>query len=224
MAQPKRRSKVAPVARIAGRRGRPSADRVQAIDAAILSAAFEQFLDLGFDGASMDAIAVRAPVSKSTLYARYESKEALFRAVMDEEQERLSRRAGADDHLIPDMIEPRLRHHAHRLIEVFSWPEFEALNRLKDSAIRIAPELGHAWDKIATGQYLKLLADSIAEAADSGDIARKDCEFLSSLFLHAIAGWYRQEAVERQASAAEIAAFVDGVVDVILLAIRARAS
>jgi TetR/AcrR family transcriptional repressor of mexJK operon len=62
--------------------------------AAILAAARETFLNLGYEGASMEAIAARADVSIMTLYRHAESKDDLFAAVIanacdpDDEEER----------------------------------------------------------------------------------------------------------------------------------------
>jgi TetR/AcrR family transcriptional regulator, mexJK operon transcriptional repressor len=50
----------------------------------VLAAARQLFLERGFDGASTDAIAARARVSKETLYRYHRSKEALLVAVMRE--------------------------------------------------------------------------------------------------------------------------------------------
>ncbi len=49
----------------------------------ILDAAVSEFQELGFAGSSMDRIACRANVSKRTVYNHFESKEALFRAILD---------------------------------------------------------------------------------------------------------------------------------------------
>lgn len=49
----------------------------------ILFTAKEVFLEAGFEGASMDAIAARALTTKRTLYAHFENKECLFLAVVD---------------------------------------------------------------------------------------------------------------------------------------------
>ncbi|MEU5041833.1 TetR/AcrR family transcriptional regulator [Streptomyces griseorubiginosus] len=49
----------------------------------ILDAAVELFLEDGFDRTSMDAVAERAGVSKTTVYAHYGDKVGLFRAVVD---------------------------------------------------------------------------------------------------------------------------------------------
>ncbi len=57
----------------------------------IVDAAVEEFQELGFAGASMDRIACRACVSKRTVYNHFESKEALFRAIVDQMAETASR-------------------------------------------------------------------------------------------------------------------------------------
>ncbi|WP_133162264.1 TetR/AcrR family transcriptional regulator [Hyphococcus luteus] len=51
---------------------------------AIVAAARKMFLTLGFDGASMDQIALTAGVSKRTVYNRFRSKEELFGAAITE--------------------------------------------------------------------------------------------------------------------------------------------
>jgi len=50
--------------------------------AAILDAAKQMFTQLGFDGASMDAIAALAGVSKLTVYSHFGDKDALFSAAV----------------------------------------------------------------------------------------------------------------------------------------------
>jgi TetR/AcrR family transcriptional regulator of autoinduction and epiphytic fitness len=52
--------------------------------AAIIAAAIEEFLAAGFDATSMDRIAARAGVSKRTVYNHFESKEALFAAILQQ--------------------------------------------------------------------------------------------------------------------------------------------
>ncbi len=51
--------------------------------AQILEGAVETFQELGFAGTSMDRVAARAKVSKRTVYNHFESKEVLFRAILD---------------------------------------------------------------------------------------------------------------------------------------------
>ena len=51
----------------------------------ILDGARKVFMDLGFDGASMDEIARAAGVSKGTLYVYFADKNRLFEAIVEEE-------------------------------------------------------------------------------------------------------------------------------------------
>jgi TetR/AcrR family transcriptional regulator, mexJK operon transcriptional repressor len=60
------------------RRGRPPG----ADDAQVLAVAREAFLAHGFRGATMDAVAAGAHISKQSLYRAYPSKDALFAAVV----------------------------------------------------------------------------------------------------------------------------------------------
>ncbi len=53
-------------------------------EAAIIAAARATFLTHGYDGASMDQIALAASVSKRTVYNRFRSKEELFAAAIEE--------------------------------------------------------------------------------------------------------------------------------------------
>lgn len=64
--------------REAGPRG-PGRPRDAQKDEAILRAAQRLFLERGFEGASVDAIAEAAGVAKATVYARFTDKEALLK-------------------------------------------------------------------------------------------------------------------------------------------------
>jgi AcrR family transcriptional regulator len=55
----------------------------------VLDAAYELFLENGFEHTSMDAIAAAAGVSKPVVYACFNSKDELFTAMLDREEERI---------------------------------------------------------------------------------------------------------------------------------------
>ncbi|MGJ5179214.1 TetR/AcrR family transcriptional regulator [Bradyrhizobium oligotrophicum] len=78
-----KRSEVARTVALRGRVGRPPKALAGNIEERILDAAREVFLERGFDGASIDEIAERAPASKPTIYARYSGKPALFAAIVE---------------------------------------------------------------------------------------------------------------------------------------------
>lgn len=64
------------------KRGRPPKDLAGDVQARILDAAQQLFLEKGYRSASIDDISEMAPASKPTIYAHFPGKEALFEAVV----------------------------------------------------------------------------------------------------------------------------------------------
>jgi AcrR family transcriptional regulator len=62
----------------------PRQRRKEARPAELTAAALELFVEKGFAGTRLDDVAARAGVSKGTLYLYFNSKEALFKAVIQE--------------------------------------------------------------------------------------------------------------------------------------------
>ncbi|MGV0780038.1 TetR/AcrR family transcriptional regulator [Mycolicibacterium peregrinum] len=60
------------------RRGRPTQAEAKALDLTVRNAAVATFIQSGYDGATMEAIAKAAGITKRSLYARYADKHALF--------------------------------------------------------------------------------------------------------------------------------------------------
>lgn len=60
------------------RTGRPTSEESRQLDQLVIREALQLFLERGYDGASMEAVAQRAGISKRTLYARYGDKSELF--------------------------------------------------------------------------------------------------------------------------------------------------
>src|SRR3977135_3114103 len=65
-----------------GTGGRPTREGCVGRDARLLDVATKLFMERGFDGTSIDAVAEAAGVSKPTVYARYHDKRDLFAAVL----------------------------------------------------------------------------------------------------------------------------------------------
>jgi AcrR family transcriptional regulator len=78
----KKSPKKTPAKRARVRFGRPPKDLAGEVDARILDAAREVFLERGFEGASIDEVAAAARSGKPTIYARFRDKRALFTAVV----------------------------------------------------------------------------------------------------------------------------------------------
>jgi AcrR family transcriptional regulator len=67
---------------MATRRGRPTHAEAKKLDLAVREAAVATFVELGYAGASMEAIARAAGITKRSLYARYPDKRAVFADVI----------------------------------------------------------------------------------------------------------------------------------------------
>jgi TetR/AcrR family transcriptional regulator, mexJK operon transcriptional repressor len=201
------------------RRGRPTAERAAAIDATIVAAALELFLECGYEAATMEAIAERARVSKGTLYARYPSKEPLFRAVLHERRDRWSDLNSAITDPPPTQFVARLRARARTLQRMFEWPEYVQITRLINSVTPAFPDVAAYWREIGTQHFLELLADDMKHACEDSSSAALDWTFLANLFLHTFSGWYRQESAARRLDEAEVSAFVDQLIQTILTTI-----
>jgi TetR/AcrR family transcriptional regulator, mexJK operon transcriptional repressor len=65
-----------------GAGGRPTREEAEARDVRLLDVATQLFMERGFDGTSIDAVAEAAGISKPTVYARYHDKRDLFAAVL----------------------------------------------------------------------------------------------------------------------------------------------
>jgi AcrR family transcriptional regulator len=83
----------------------------------ILDAAFLEFSEKGYAGASMEAIARRARASKETLYAWFENKERLFTTLFETRLEGMESRvvAVAEADPSPLNVLPAIAEHAIRL-------------------------------------------------------------------------------------------------------------
>jgi AcrR family transcriptional regulator len=64
------------------KRGRP---RNEAVDAAILRATLEVVGEIGFDGMSIEGVALRAGVAKTTIYRRFASKAELLASALKQQ-------------------------------------------------------------------------------------------------------------------------------------------
>ncbi len=107
------------------RAGRPKSEEKAA---AILNAASALFLEKGFRGASMDAVAKQAGVSKQTVYSHFANKEALFQACIAAKVARY----GFDETRLPSSDDPRtaLLTQTHSIVDLLLDPEVVAMHRV----------------------------------------------------------------------------------------------
>jgi TetR/AcrR family transcriptional regulator, mexJK operon transcriptional repressor len=154
----------------------------------ILRAARDAFLEQGYERTSMDTVARKADVSKTTLYAHFPGKEKLFLAVF--EAERLG--MGLPDACsIPKSavdIRASLRANARALLDKMTSQGLMGLFRMTLAESGRSPELGRAiWEDgpaRGTGRMTGLMAHFMA----AGQLRSADPHLAASRFLSLVYG------------------------------------
>ncbi|MBX2856850.1 MAG: TetR/AcrR family transcriptional regulator [Rhodobacteraceae bacterium] len=146
----------------------------------IIHAAVAEFRESGFAGASMDRIAARACVSKRTVYNHFESKETLFRAILDELVDRVD---GAMD-LTYDPAQPpcpQFLSLAQAEGRLLTSPEFMTLATMVVSETIRDPALAAEFNKKT--EHLDTFRSFIAAAAEAGHLRVEDAPTAATQFL-----------------------------------------
>jgi len=141
--------------------GRPPASAGSAKQDAIVEAAAEVFLEQGFGSASMDEIARRAGVSKATVYSHFDSKPALFGAIV---QQRCQRTMSAMLTEMSDQpVAETLTAVARQFLDVLMMPGSLPLYRVVLAEAPRFPELGRIFYEAGPDRCAVSLAQYLVE-------------------------------------------------------------
>ena len=138
---------------------------------AIVRAATEVFLRHGYRGATTDAVAARAAVSKQTVYKHFADKERLFAEVILETTLEVSEAlASAVAGTLDDArdVRPALRGLADSFLQSLLQPEVLRLRRLVIAEADRFPEVASAWFERGFDRALVILGDAMRRLADRG--------------------------------------------------------
>jgi TetR/AcrR family transcriptional repressor of mexJK operon len=194
--------------------GRPTAARVEAISRAILIEARDEFFRSGFEGARMDTIAEAAGVSKSTLYERYPTKQALLSAVIAVHVATWAQDWEEKGGPVPTDLRQRLKHRARSLMEYYCSGRLEILERLftsspsMDELRRLRHEVGH--QRIA-----QVIAQEIISGTRDEAIQPQTATRIAEMLMGTLYGWWRAQLEIRRVSREEALAYADHAVDVL---------
>jgi AcrR family transcriptional regulator len=147
----------------------------------ILDGARKVFMDLGFDGASMNEIARSAGVSKGTLYVYFADKNRLFEAIVAEE-------ALAHGQVVFNFDPARdaattLREFGKAYNELLCRPGGGSAIRTVMSIAERMPDVGRRYYEQVLEKTINRLADYLRAHVAPGDLAIDDCEFAASQFM-----------------------------------------
>ncbi len=140
----------------------------------IVAAALAVFAEKGFAGARMEEIAVRAEVSKGTIYLYFPTKEELFRAVVQAAVvpniAAIQATALATDRPFAELVRSLLP----RFAELITAIPLGAVLKMVIGESRNFPELARVWHDDVVQRGVGLLSAIIAQAQARGEVRPGD--------------------------------------------------
>lgn len=184
----------------------------------ILAAALKVFSETGYSGANMDAVAIEAGLSKPTLYQYFQSKEALFSAMM----------LGERDQML-DIFEHPSEHGMVADLLEFSWdyadtvlrPDLLSLARLIIGEVQRFPEIGRAYQEVGPDRLLCGIMDYLDGQRRAGRLIFDDAELAAQDLWGLILSAPRTQALympDRLPTRTEIARYLNNGLRVFLKA------
>jgi len=173
--------------------GRPTREEAVRRDARLLDVATTLFMERGFDGTSIDAVAEAAGVSKPTVYARYRDKRDLFAAVLRGRiRDWLAPISAAAEaqatEAKPKSIETTLHELSRHVLAHALMPECATLQRILAAQAVQFPELAKLAHEEGWLRAVRGVAILLRQFAARGQIKVDDPELAAELFLDLLLG------------------------------------
>jgi AcrR family transcriptional regulator len=157
--------------------------RKQARPAELTAAALELFVERGYAATRLEDVARRAGVSKGTLYLYFDSKEALFKAVVREGlvaalergERMLAEHRGSAAVLLRDLMQGWW--------EVIGNTPFGGLPKLMASECRNFPELGKFYHEEVISRGYRLIQQVVERGIRKGEFRRLDPDYVTRLVI-----------------------------------------
>lgn len=164
------------------RRGRPTQVEATQLKERIREGAVSAFLEYGYDGATMEAIAQTAGITKRTLYARYPDKRAVFLDVIPWALSRavdrdLSRRTNDDD------LEAALTEIGRGAVKRALDPDTRRLHRVVMNETGRFPEFAISAETLGWSRRQRQVMDLLSRHQQAGTIDVDDIELAAEHFL-----------------------------------------
>lgn len=175
--------------------GRPTAGAAALLETTILFAATVAFLADGYAGTTIEAVARSCGVAKRTIYARWDGKPALFRAVLERLMAKWLSTAGDWPTDATCSLEAALDDAASRILSVALSPEAVALHRLLIAESARFPELPRMMQQAGAGEGIARVAALLDRAVAGGTLPRQDTNFAAEQFLHLLLSGPRRRAL-----------------------------
>lgn len=139
----------------------------------VLDAALKVFAEAGYSGTTMDAVAMEAGLSKPTLYQYFESKDALFSAMLLGERDQM---LDAFQHPTGKGMVADLHEFAWDYADTVLRPDLLSLARLIIGEVQRFPEIGRAYQQSGPDRLLAGIIDYLDKRRADGRLVFDDAE------------------------------------------------
>jgi AcrR family transcriptional regulator len=168
--------------------GRPTREQAELRHEELLDRALELFLEKGFELVTMEAIAAAVGMTKRTVYARYEDKAALFRAVVERAIERWMVPVETLRAVESEDLEATLVAIARIRLDNAISPVGVRLNRIVNAESFRFPEIFTLAYEQGTRPTIRFIADLLSRHAQSGGVCLEEPEIAAAAFLSMVVG------------------------------------
>jgi TetR/AcrR family transcriptional regulator of autoinduction and epiphytic fitness len=155
--------------------------------AELLDIATEVFMEHGFEGASTNEIAKRANCSKTTLYCRFPTKQALFIAVLERRMEATFKEL---ESTLPDdgPLEETLMEFGSRVLRIALSDEKICIQRVVSMEAERFPELAARYFELGPDRGQKRLSRYLREQIKRGRLINDDPHMMAEHLISLITG------------------------------------
>ena len=162
--------------------GRPTAQAAAVLETTIIGHATAAFLAEGYAATTIEVIARTCGVAKRTIYARWNGKPALFRAVLERLITKWMSTAG--DWEDAETLEATLKAAADDILAVALTPEAIALHRLIIAECGRFPELPVMLHQAGVNRGAMRIASLLNRGIARGDLPPQDTAFAAEQFMN----------------------------------------
>lgn len=202
------------------RGGRPTKAQAGELDRKIRECALDEFLQHGYEGTSMNAIAAAAGTTKPSLYARFPTKEDVFRSVLGwalQQHDWPEPEPPAPD---PDDLESALTAVARAAIRRATNPSMIKLEQIAIAHASRYPEIARRTYGTGFWPRKQFVVDLLVRHSATGAIVAEDPGMLAELFLGMVGGQSRLASFGIVRDTEEQDRHIDAAVQLFLRSLR----
>lgn len=163
--------------------GRPTVEQARRRHEELLDCALDTFLDKGYEQATIEAIAASVGMTKRTVYARYPTKAALFKAAVQRSLDRQAVSEATLKSLDTGDLATTLAAVARLRVARVMTPAGFKQQRIIDTELYRFPEIFTMAYEQNTRPVIEFLAGLLRRETAAGRLAVPDCEKAAPLFL-----------------------------------------